>query len=189
MFSRLHSQLGRCDTLFPLHFAEWPHSPGSANQIDRLTSISWSTRSEHLNVFWCNNKVCCRGVTKCPGSMIFPGPVLFALGFLICRWLTNRKAGFYCCTGFALMHSRIFAWFHTAAAFMRLQAWQKKKKKRFQELNNYKTSIHTQRGHKSAHERETCWSTFLCAGLKLFHKDDSSLYARLNYGGTSRRTL
>lgn len=66
-------------TLFPFHFAEGPRVPSLANQIDRLTSISWSSRSEHLNVFCNNNEVWCRGVTKCPGSMIFPGPVLFVL--------------------------------------------------------------------------------------------------------------
>lgn len=81
LFSKQHSP---CDTtqrwtLFPFHFAEWPQFPSSANQIDRLTSISWSSRSEHLNVFWYNNEVWCRGVTKCSGSTIFPGPVLFVL--------------------------------------------------------------------------------------------------------------
>lgn len=47
-------------------------------------------------------------------------------------------------------------------------------------------SVHTQRGHKAhTHGHETCWNIFLCAGLKPLHKDDSSLSARLNYGGTS----
>lgn len=85
------------ETLFPFLSAKWPQSPSSANQIDRLTSISWSSRSEHLNVFWCNNEVWCRRVTKCPGSTIFPGPALFVLGWLISRQLTSGNARLYCC--------------------------------------------------------------------------------------------
>lgn len=154
------------ETLFPLHFAEWPQSPGSANQIDQLTPISWSTRSEHLNVFWCNNKVWCRGVTKCPGSMIFPGPVLFALGWLICRWLSNRNAQCYCCTGFALMHSRIFSWFHTADVFVKERSLQaaisnlKKNKKNSGIKQLWNVHWHSKRPY-STHKLKTCWNIFL----------------------------
>lgn len=69
-------------------------APGPANQIDHTTSISWSTQSEHLNVCWCG-EVGCRGVTKCPGWMIFPGLELFFFFYFLplVDWLSMAAWG------------------------------------------------------------------------------------------------
>lgn len=80
------------ETLFPLQPLHQHPALTSVlwfNQSNRpiMTSISWPTQSEHLNVLRCTEvwHEVWRGVAKSTGWMILPGPLLR------CTWLTHLQ--------------------------------------------------------------------------------------------------
>lgn len=101
LFSKRHPWFRGCDIETNL----------ISSPLCRTTSVSWLSQSDRpvdLNILVHPIRTskcvllrwdCCRGVTKRPGSMIFPGHVLFRSWPTHLRVTHQQTGAFYCCTG------------------------------------------------------------------------------------------